>query len=175
MKKNILGVSALILAVCSGTAIAADNGGEVQFSGVVSDTTCNIVPSVGGAEGAVVQLGTVATSETGESVAFSLRPAAGSQCGDASLTGAVFNFVSSSMNSVGVGNSSGTATDANMTLQAVNAIGGPVDIKQGSTTAEVAMNDLNDPAKGAQFEVQLIGGAVPGNYLSSVTYSVYYN
>lgn len=42
MKKNLLAVSALALAVMSGSALAAS--GDVQFLGVVTDTTCDVNP-----------------------------------------------------------------------------------------------------------------------------------
>lgn len=61
MKKHLLTVSALALAVMSGSALAA-NGGDVQFIGTVTDTTCDIVPEANGAVSNVVQLGNVATS-----------------------------------------------------------------------------------------------------------------
>lgn len=177
MKKNVLAMSALALAMFSGSVMADTNMGEVQFVGVVSDTTCDIVPSVGGAENAVIQLGSVKTSVAGNVVEFALKPVAGSSCDLTGLTNANFNFTSSSMNEVGIGNDTGLATDANMLLKVLNAGSGStvVDIKNGSTTAAVPVTELNDQTKGAKLSAQLVGGAVAGDYKSAVVYAVSYN
>ncbi|UUR73845.1 fimbrial protein PefA [Enterobacter asburiae] len=176
MKDKIL--ATLVLCFASGYVMAGENMGDVQFLGVVSDETCNIQPDVGGATTSLVRLGSVKTSTTaggdgsneGTPVAFSLKPTAA--CAE-TMSSAVFGFSSSSLNSLGVGNSSGTATDANMILTAINATGGPVEIKQGSTTVEVPITDLN--TTGAEFTAQLMGGTIAGEYNSTVVYTVYYN
>ncbi|EAA2948312.1 fimbrial protein PefA [Salmonella enterica] len=182
MKKNLLAVSALALAVMSGSALAAPNGGDIQFIGTVTDTTCDIVPEANGAVNSVVQLGNVATSTTaagsgsdqGAVVNFALKPKAGSTCNPANMTNAAFAF-SGPLEVTGLAPQSGSATDAMVKLRAVNATGGAHDINKTTSVSEVTLTDLNDPAKGAQFSAQLIGGAQAGDYRSAVAYVVSYN
>ncbi|EFO5186059.1 fimbrial protein PefA, partial [Salmonella enterica] len=78
------------------------------------------------------------------------------------------------LGAAGLTNQSGTATDAIVTLKSVNA-NTPGDINSTTNTAVVAVTNLNDAAKGAQFSAQLIGGATAGDYRSAVAYVVSYN
>lgn len=183
MKKHLLTVSALALAVMSGSALAA-NGGDVQFIGTVTDTTCDIVPEANGAVSNVVQLGNVATSTAaaaagdtsnqGTVVNFALKPKAGTTCNPAGMTNASFAFAGP-LEVTGLAPQSGAATDAMVKLSAVNATGGAHDINKTQSVSQVTLTDLNDAAKGAQFSAQLIGGAQAGDYNSAVAYVVAYN
>lgn len=182
MKKNLLAVSALALAVMSGSAMAGVNGGDIQFIGTVTDATCDIVPEANGAVNNVVQLGNVATSTTaagngsdqGAVVSFALKPKAGAACNPANMTNAAFAFAGP-LEVAGLAPQSGTATDAVVKLRALNAIGGAHDINKTTSVSEVTLADLNDVSKGAQFSAQLIGGTQAGDYRSAVAYVVSYN
>lgn len=179
--KKLLKVSTLTLAVLSGSAFAAPNSGDVQFIGAVVDTTCDIVPLADtGAVSSVVQLGNVTTSTKAAGsnqspvVNFSLKPKAGTTCNPVAMSNASFAF-SGPLEASGLVPQSGTATDAIVKLRAVNAVGGAHDIDKTRTTSDVTLTDLNDPAKGAQFTAQLIGGTQAGDYRSALAYVVSYN
>ncbi|EAN0300893.1 fimbrial protein PefA, partial [Salmonella enterica] len=179
-KKQLLAVSALALAVMSGSAQAGADSGDIEFLGVVTDTTCDIVPEVGGAVNNIIQLGSVTTStaassdsDKGSVINFALKPKAGVTCNFGANTNATFTFTGN-LGAAGLTNQSGTATDAIVTLKSVNA-NTPGDINSTTNTAVVAVTNLNDAAKGAQFSAQLIGGATAGDYRSAVAYVVSYN
>ncbi|EPS0558334.1 fimbrial protein PefA [Enterobacter roggenkampii] len=175
--KKIFTVSALSIAMMSGSAFAGNNTGDVQFVGVVTDTTCDIVPYVNGAPNSIINVGSVTTSNgaspSGPDTRFYLKVANGATCGDASLTTAVFNFYSTTFNSTGIGNSTGTATDSNMRLTANNTSIGPKPLYQTDNTAEISLATLN--SNGLDLSAQLLGGTIPGTYESTMTYTVYYN
>lgn len=171
MKKNLLAVSALALAVMSGSALAAN--GEVQFLGVVTDTTCDLKPETGGAVNNLVQLGTVAKSTAGNVVNFALKadPAAP---GCAALTGKATIGWTGPFSVTGLKAQSGLATDAWTKIDTVNA----------QTTAAQNINSTHlssdfDAAKlttdGAQFTAQLNGGTIVGDYQSAAAFVVAYN
>ncbi|KLW85420.1 hypothetical protein SP99_04582 [Enterobacter sp. BIDMC92] len=175
--KKILTVSALSIAMVSGSAFAGNNTGDVQFVGVVTDTTCDIVPYVNGAPNSIVNIGSATTingsASTGPVTQFFLKVANGATCGDASLNNAVFNFYSNTLNANGIGNSTGTATDSNMLLTVLNANAGIQPIDQSNNTAEISLPLFN--SDGLNLTAQLMGGTVPGSYESTMTYTVYYN
>lgn len=181
MKKNLLAVSALALAVMSGSTMAAPNSGEVNFLGVVTDTTCDIVANSNGSVNNLIQLGTVTTStnatsgsDKGQIIDFALKPKAGTTCTFGTATNANIAF-SGNLGAVGVTNQNGSATDATVKLSSVNATT-PGDITSANNTAEVAVTNLADSTQdGAKFQAQLIGGTQAGDYRSAVAYVVSYN
>ncbi|EAY0417842.1 type 1 fimbrial protein [Salmonella enterica] len=61
MKHNVMLISTLPLAVMSGSAMASVNGGTVEFSGVVANTTCDICLVLNGSQSNVIQLGSIGT------------------------------------------------------------------------------------------------------------------
>lgn len=180
MKKRLLTVSALALAVLSGSAMAGPNSGEVNFLGVVTDTTCDIVADSNGSVTNLIQLGTVTTStnanngsDKGAVVDFALKPKAGNTCTFGAATNANISF-KGNLGAAGVTNQNGTATDAMVKLTSVNA-NNAGDITSANNTAEVPVTNLADSTKaGATFQAQLIGGVTAGDFDSTVAYVVTY-
>lgn len=176
MKKTIA-ASVFSIAITSGSAFAGNNSGDVQFVGVVTDTTCDIVPVVNGAPNSIVNIGTATTingsNSTSTPVVFALQPANGTVCGDVSLTNAEFNFYGQTLNGSGFGNNTGTATDSYMNLIALNSVVTNDTITQTDNTATVTLANLN--SEGLRLQAQLFGGQIPGTYESSMTYTVNYN
>ncbi|MDQ4429064.1 fimbrial protein PefA [Yokenella regensburgei] len=178
MKHNIMLISSLALAVMSGSAMADINGGTVQFTGVVSNTTCDIGIVSNGSSTGVIDLGTAGTTEdkkTAATVNFILQPtnacviipdttggAAGTQA-NVSFTG---NF-----DSMGLKPTSGSATDARVLLTATNSITPNSKISKSNNTVPFQLAELN---KGASFNAVLQAGMVPGDYHSSLVYAVTY-
>ena len=176
MKKRLM--AACIFSVISASAMADINGGTVEFSGVVSNTTCDIGLVSNGSTNGVINLGTAGTA-TGKKAApavnFVLQPtnacvitpdtaggAAGTQA-NVSFTG---NF-----DTVGLKPTSGTATDARVLLTAVNSTTANSKIDKSNNAATFNLTDLN---KGASFNAVLQAGSVPGDYHSSLVYAVTY-
>lgn len=170
MKKNLLVVSALAMAVLSGSAMAANNGGEIQFVGSVTDKTCDIVTDVNGATKAAIQLGSVSVSTVGTAVPFSLK-LADATCDLGTNTSADFTFVSPTLGATGLANNGGTATGAWTKLTPKNATAG-TDISSSHQTATVLVTALK--ADGAKFEAVLNGGTIAGTYMSQVSFAVAY-
>lgn len=179
MKHNVMLISTLALAVMSGSAMANVNGGEVQFSGVVSNTTCDIGLVSNGSSSNVIDLGTAGTAadkKAAPAVKFVLQPtnacvitpdtagggAAGTQA-NVSFTGA--------FDSVGLRPASGSATDARVLLTAVNSTTQNTKITKSSNSAAFDLTELN---KGASFDAVLQAGVIPGDYHSSLVYAVTY-
>ncbi|HII3146300.1 TPA: fimbrial protein PefA [Citrobacter braakii] len=171
MKKNLLAVSALALAVMSGSALAAN--GEVQFLGVVTDTTCDLKPEVGGTVNNLVQLGTVAKSTAGTVVNFALKADA-AQAGCAALTGKATIGWAGPFSNNGLKAQSGLATDAWTKIDTVNA-----DTTPAQNINSTHLSSLFDATKltsdGAKFTAQLNGGLIAGNYQSAAAFVVAYN
>lgn len=173
MKKNLLAVSALALAVMSGSALAAS--GDVQFLGVVTDTTCDVNPGVNGAVNSVVQLGTAPINDKGGTVDFSLKPDM-SQAGCQNLTNA---------STVTIG-WTGPFDGNGLKLQSGAATGAWTEIKTTNATANQTINTTNLSAdiagdvfianggEGMKFTAQLNGGATAGDYHSAAAYVVAY-
>lgn len=171
MKKNLLAVSALALAVMSGSALAAN--GEVQFLGVVTDTTCDLKPETGGAVNNLVQLGTVAKGTAGTVVNFALKadPAAP---GCATLTGKATIGWAGPFSATGLKAQSGLATDAWTKIDTVNADTTAVQ-NINSTHLSSQFDATQLTVTGAQFTAQLNGGAIVGDYQSAAAFVVAYN
>lgn len=172
MKKQFLAVSALALAVMSGSALAAPQ--DVQFVGTVTDVTCDIQASVNGSTNNYVQLGNAPLNKTAPEVLFSLKPAAGTSC---SLTGK--NTVSvtwiGGFDGEGLMAQSGAAHDAKALLVAKPGNGAnEVEIKKTLTQVDFAASELTSN-NGLQFGAKLKGGATPGEYISSAAFLMQYN
>lgn len=174
MKKNLLAVSALTLAVMSGSALAAS--GDVQFLGVVTDTTCDVNPGVNGAVSNVVQLGTAPTNGQAGIVNFSLKPDM-SQAGCTGLTAAnkVTIGWTGQFDSNGLKAQSGAAKDAWTEIKAINATT-PVTITAATLSSEIAGDQfIANGGEGATFTAQLNGGTMAGDYQGAAAYVVAYN
>lgn len=181
MKHNIMIISPLALALMSGSAMAGINGGEVQFSGAVSNTTCDISLVAKGADSIVIDLGTAAINgKLTTPVNFVLQPStpcsiagAGSGVGagaGAAQTQASISF-SGPFDAAGLKPTSGAATDARVKLTAINSTVANTAITQSNNSAAFTLADLN---KGATFSAALMGGATSGDYHSGVVYAVTY-
>ncbi|EGT1548435.1 fimbrial protein PefA [Salmonella enterica] len=175
MKKQFLAVSALALAVISGSALAAPQ--DVQFVGVVTDMTCDIKPEVNGTTGNYVQLGSVKASATGSAIQFALKADAGSganSCGTmAANKTATVSWVGS-FDANGLTANSGAATDAVALIKTVNAKTTQVTMSSATNEADFDATKLTD-GTGLQFTAALKGGQQKGDYVSSAAFLVTYN
>lgn len=174
MKKQLLAVSALALAVMSGSALAAN--GDVQFLGVVTDTTCDVNPGVNGAVNNVVQLGTATTNGKAGLVNFSLKPdMTQAGCQGLTDTNKVTIGWTGSFDSNGLKAQSGAAKDAWTEIKAINATT-PVTITASSLSSEIAGDVfIANNGQGATFTAELNGGTMPGDYQGAAAYVVAYN
>ncbi|HFW3545341.1 TPA: fimbrial protein PefA, partial [Salmonella enterica subsp. diarizonae serovar 61:l,v:z35] len=171
MKHNFMLISALALAVMSGSAMADVNGGEVQFSGVVSNTTCDIGLVSNGSSSNVIDLGTAGTAadkKAAPTVKFVLQPTNAcvitpDTAGGAAGTQANVSFTGN-LDSVGLKPTTGSATDARVLLTAVNSATQNTKITKSSNSAAFDLAELN---KGASFNAVLQAGVIPGDYHSS--------
>lgn len=174
MKKQFLAVSALALAVMSGSALAAPQ--DVQFVGTVTDVTCDIKPEVGGTTGNYVQLGSVTAGQAGSEELFTLKADAGA--GPNSCGALVANKTATvswlgGFDGTGLTAKTGTATDAHALITTVNASG--QQVLMTSTTTEADFNAANlTNGTGLQYKAQLKGGTQLGDYISSAAFLVTY-
>lgn len=177
MKHNVMLISTLALAVMSGSAMADINGGTIQFSGVVSSTTCDIGLISNGSSSGIIDLGTAGTAagnKQATAVNFVLQPT--NECvitpdaGAAAGTQANVSFTGE-FDSVGLRPASGTATDARVLLTALNSATPNSQITKSNNSAAFNLADLN---KGASFNAVLQAGAKPGDYHSTLVYAVTY-
>lgn len=174
MKHNVMLISSLALAIMSGSAMANINGGEIQFQGSVSTTTCDIQTQTPSGQSNTVELGNVAPGGTGAKVGFSLQPssncAASAQAGQAAGTQASISFTGP-FDTKGVKPTSGAADDARLKLTAVNSTTANQEITKTQNNAAFTMEELN---KGAGFSAELVPGTKTGDWRSSLSYVVTY-
>lgn len=173
MKKQFLAVSALALAVMSGSALAAPQ--DVQFVGTVTDVTCDIKPEVGGTTGNYVQLGSVTAGQTGSEELFTLKADGASNNCATTVAGktATVSWIGS-FNGQGLTAKTGTATDAVAVITTVNATS-QNQVVMTSTTNEAEFNAANlTNGTGLQYKAQLKGGTKLGDYISSAAFLVQY-
>lgn len=174
MKKQFLAVSALALAVMSGSALAAPQ--DVQFVGTVTDVTCDIKPEVGGTTGNYVQLGNVTAGQTGNAELFTLKADGGTgpgSCGTLVTNKTATVSWIGGFNGEGLTAKTGTATDAVAIITTVNSTGQQVAMT--STTNEAEFNAANlTNGTGLQYKAQLKGGTKLGDYISSAAFLVQY-
>lgn len=178
MKKLAI-ITAIGMAIASGSAMAAQTG-EVQFFGNVTAATCNIIPEIDGAVNNLLQLGTVSNGGTGagndigDEIPFALK-AAPNDAGCKALGSTKSALVSwdGPLNAVGVQNVGGLATDAVVLLATVNAKTTPVtSVTSGKNTVEFIENLVN--TDGYKFTAQLKGGTTVGDFKSAAAYAVTY-
>ncbi|EPB4371618.1 fimbrial protein PefA [Citrobacter freundii] len=173
MKKQFLAVSALALAVMSGSALAAPQ--DVQFVGTVTDVTCDIKPEVGGTTGNYVQLGNVTAGQTGSEELFTLKADGASNNCATTVAGktATVSWIGG-FNGEGLTAKTGTATDAVAVITTVNATS-QNQVVMNSTTTEAEFNAANlTNGTGLQYKAQLKGGTKLGDYISSAAFLVQY-
>lgn len=179
MKKQFLAVSALALAVMSGSALAAPQ--DVQFVGTVTNVTCDIKPEVNGTTGNYVQLGSVAvdtsngvTPPANTGVEFVLKSATGTGCSMTNLNTATVTWIGGFDNQ-GLTAQSGTATGAKALLTALNSKTQNTAINSGSTSVDFDASKLSATGDGLQFRARLQGGTTAGDYISSAAFLMQYN
>lgn len=190
MKKSMI-ASLVALGLVSGLAQAADK--EIKFVGSVTAVTCDIEPSVDGSDTMMpntIQLGTVATGETGKVVDFRFKPSvtAGNQSscdnmqdnGTVSLTWTGDTFSSKGLGIIPVldanGNLSGTAqaTDAFVEITPKNAKTAGSFIQASNTTHEFAPSTLKAGGDGLQYQAVLQGGQVAGAFQTAAKFNFSY-
>ncbi|MCO5784426.1 hypothetical protein [Citrobacter meridianamericanus] len=180
MKHNVMIISSLALAVMSGSAMAGINGGQVEFSGVVANATCDIGLVSNGSSSNVIDLGTASTTGNKQSsqVSFVLQPSNActvtpTTTGSTTATTQTQANISFTGNfdSVGLKPTSGSATDARLKLIAANSVSENTEINKSNNSAAFTLAELN---KGASFKTYLQAGALSGDYHSNLVYSVTY-
>lgn len=173
MKKQFLAVSALTLAVLSGSALAAPQ--DVQFVGVVTDVTCDIKPEVNGTTGNYVQLGSVSANGTGADTFFTLKAdGSANNCGSAVVGKTATVSWIGDFNGEGLTATSGAAIDAVALITTVNATG-QSQVTVTSAGTEAAFDAANLTNAGLQYKANLKGGTEVGDYISSAAFLVQYN
>ncbi|EHM7742174.1 fimbrial protein [Salmonella enterica subsp. enterica serovar Braenderup] len=173
MKKLFI-ASAIAMTMAAGSAMAANQQAEVQFLGVVTNTTCDVSSTVNGNTTSTVQLGTVALDGTGTPVEFALKAADPSAAGCEQLKTQTASVTwQGPFITEGLGNGKGSATDAKMELKTVNAKDTPEQaISNAKTTVE--FNGADVLGNGLKFTATLKGGKVAGTFDSAAAYAVTY-
>ncbi|EGB0328382.1 TPA: fimbrial protein PefA [Salmonella enterica subsp. enterica serovar Poona] len=176
MKKYAIALSALSLALLSGTASASK--GDIHFVGAVSDSTCDLGVTVGGVVSNTIQLGTTSVNSEGTAVDFDLKPKDATQGGCASLAATnevVISFGAHGLSDEGLPAQSGLAKDAYVTIYSKNAsetATNSVAIKKGNESRKFKGDVIKDT--GAQFKASLVGKTMKGDYQSAVAFVVTY-
>lgn len=160
--KNIILSSAVAAAMMSGFAHAADNG-EVSFLGAVTSKTCDIEVTVGGSVNNLVQLGNTAKGQSSVPVPFelTLKDAAACDLTAAGVTGAFVTWDSVSLNSNGISNLRGTATDADVVLKAKNSKTADELVTKAKNSIEFLPATISTD-KAFKFEANIKSDAVTG-------------
>ncbi|EHI3197143.1 TPA: fimbrial protein [Salmonella enterica subsp. enterica serovar Muenchen] len=176
MKKYAIALSALSLAVLSGTASASK--GDIYFLGAVSDATCDLGVSVGGVVNNTIQLGTTQVNTESTPVKFELKPVNPTAGGCDSLdntNNVHITFGAYGLSNEGLPSQSGQATDAYVKVFSENsseAADNNIHIKQGSETRKFKGDVIK--SDGAKFKASLMGGAEKGDYHSALAFAVTY-
>jgi len=184
MKKTLLsvGIAAVVMA---GQAQAQT---VLNFAGNVTSTTCALVPEVGGAQGASINLGDVAPGQAGTAQKIVLKPALASVagCGDITAKDVRVSWVADFDNN-GLANKTGSATGSWVELKATNAKTANTLVKLGAENVDflgseiITMSNDTPPVPqlttdgGLKFDATLNAGTAPGTYVSTASFSVAYN
>ncbi|MGC0639790.1 fimbrial protein [Escherichia coli] len=176
MKKYII-ASIVGMGIMSGTVAHAANNNEVTFLGTVSATTCDLTTSVNGTAqpNQVVQLGTVQVGQEGKIVDFSMKPVNPADTGCQSLDSktVTVTWASATLNANGFGATSGTAADATVLVNNVNAKTNP----GAAVTANASTVEFNGSVlktDGLKFQAKLKGGNTEGDFKSVASFAVAY-
>lgn len=172
--KKLLALSALSLALLSGTATASS--GDIRFVGAVTDVTCNLVPSVGGSVNNLIQLGTASKTIPATPVDFSLKSDGKDDCSTIADDRVVNITFVGPLTDAGLASQSGLAADAYVAITSPNATEDKTTvISKGSDTRKFTGNLFKtSTAAGAQFKAQLHGQTQVGDYQSAIAYVVAY-
>ncbi|EFG9415900.1 fimbrial protein [Escherichia coli] len=181
MKKSIL-ASVIALGMVSGLAQAAGN--EVQFVGSVVATTCDLEASGMGSDAGlvknVIELGQTKINTSGKEVTFAFKPVNGAenQKNCEQLAGSnskvVLTWNSNAFDGQnGLGAISGAASDAFVTVQALNAdTNNNVVMLTSGASQEFAADKL--ASDGLQYKAQLVGKTQPGDFQTASKFTVHY-
>lgn len=169
--KKIFACTLIALGCMAGSAQAAT--GDVRFVGAVTDTTCDLVPEVGGSINNLIQLGTAAIDGAAGKKEFSLtiNPTQTS-CTTLPEDKVATIAWSGPLDANGLANQSGAATDAWVNIKTVNATGTQKDIKSTDHAADFSGAAL--AGRGAVFTAELNGGKIPGEFASAAAFVVAY-
>lgn len=172
MKKLAI-ISAITMAIASGSAMAAQQG-DVQFFGNVSAKTCDIAPEVDGSVNNLVKLGTVNKGVDGDVIEFSLKAVdpAGQDCASLGTTNMATVSWAGPLNTTGLANQGGLASDAVVLFKAVNSDTQNTPITSGANSTSFVENLVN--TVGYKFSAQLRGGQQLGDFKSAAAYAVTY-
>ncbi|HEI3800164.1 TPA: hypothetical protein SI430_004597 [Escherichia coli] len=175
--KKLMIASAIAMTMTAGSAMAAlgDAGsqGQVQFLGTVAAKTCDVVVDGDGAVNNLIQFGRIGTNEK-VSKEFSVKlkdPACVT-----GMTKAHFLWAAPAFTSQGIGNQSGTATDAWVKLNAkTDAVGNTTTTTADITSANNAVDfAIVKPENGFKYIAELNAGAKKGTFETAAAYSVVY-
>ncbi|ENB7079785.1 TPA: hypothetical protein H1V22_004597 [Salmonella enterica] len=174
MKHNVMLISSLALAIMSGSAMANINGGEIQFSGSVSSTTCDIQVLTASGQSNTVELGNAEPGASFTPINFTLQPATAcnvlSGGSAAPGTQALVSFTGPFDNS-GIKPTYGEASDARLKLKSTNSVTQGQEITKTKTNTIFTMEEFN---KGAGFTAELVPGTKTGDWHTSLAYVVTY-
>ncbi|EOI1354307.1 fimbrial protein [Citrobacter amalonaticus] len=136
MKKLILGSAIVAILGVASNAMAAPNGGTVNFTGSVSTATCNLsLKDNAGGDISNVNLGVLSSSSTtnGTAVQFKLVPQDPSCL---AKTSANVAWSSPTLSAAGISNATTNGTNAYLLVAATNATqrGSLAVLKQGQTS-----------------------------------------
>ncbi|EAC1501190.1 TPA: fimbrial protein [Escherichia coli] len=173
--KKVFIASAIAMSMAAGSAMASQQA-EIQFLGVVTETTCDITSTVDGNVNSVVQLGTVQKGQEGQDKNIVLKAKDAAAC--TGLTGkiATIQFVGD-LGDNGLNNTNGSAKNATVKLKTVNGKDTLVqEVKKGSNS--VTFDAEKVTTDGYQFKAKLVSatnGGTAGTFDSALAYAVTYN
>lgn len=175
MKKLVLGSA--ILAVLGMTSSAmASNSGTVNFTGSVSTATCDLsLKDSAGGDIANVDLGTLASTATGNgtAVSFKLIP---QQADCLTKTAATMVWSSPTLSATGMSNAATGGTNASMIMTASNSSATDKAVKQGNTSFNYT---ATGGIKSFDYAAQLVKPATgttmtAGVFSASASYTIAY-
>lgn len=173
--KKVFIASAIAMSMAAGSAMASQQA-EIQFLGVVTETTCDITSTVDGNVNNVVQLGTIQKGQQGQDKNIVLKAKDATAC--TGLTGkvATIQFVGD-LGDNGLNNTNGSAKNATVTLKTVNGKDTTEqEVKKGSNSVTFDADKVT--TDGYQFKAKLVSatnGGTAGTFDSALAYAVTYN
>lgn len=182
---NKLTIASLVYFTMFGSAIAATNSPltptnsvNVEFFGVVTNTTCDFNVDIDGIQKNIIDLGESRTNNTGSAnkgpeTNFKLVLAnnADATCSGTNGTEKFYVSWGGPFDDTGLVNASGSATGAYATLASVNSETANQMVTRSNSTSTFVKTEL---ANGLQYKAQLVGGNTPGSFGAVATYGVSY-
>ncbi len=174
--KKVFIASAIAMSMVAGSAMASQQA-EIQFLGVVTETTCDITSTVDGSNvNNVVQLGTIQKGQSGQDKNIVLKAKDATAC--TGLTGktATIRFIGD-LGDNGLNNTNGSAKNATVTLKTVNGKDtSEQEVKKGSNSVTFDAGKVT--TDGYKFKAKLVSaanGGTAGTFDSALAYAVTYN